>query len=1174
MLVSPKNPTKKKHGPRDQRRRTKPTIAGAGGADAVNEEPKVARADMSDEVLWSDLRQGARNFAGVSWQAMATVHIVVQGYAGDLPFVRFTPEGFQDVDCDHLDGARTFVQMKEVGAGEGRLAAADVADAFAHAEDGARGDAIALLTDGSLGSGLEFTGWDSTVSAQGGQPVEDVVSALVIRGLTDSAARGLLARARIVSLPWSLRQDTEKRLRDKTGAHPAVVSFVIGRLYEAVTESAAAQRQTPLSKPVFLTIQDVDAALAAVQSAVNVSGLDAAVVAGVCSTADFLNTSVLSSETFYLGVDGAPSHIAADLDVRRPREFASVAVGASVERSVLLLGPSGAGKSVLLWRAARDAVPGARVVRVQRLATSEDAQLLVRHVELLRPSATSPVVVAADNLGRPGMGLWVEAATRLREDAHVVLLGACRAEDFSPSLVPGTTRVVTLSVDEETATLLGNRVRNAGIDLAMDPMEALARCGGLLMEFLALLTTGQRLEQIIAQQAAALEVPGRELERDAARILTAAHSVGLGIHADKLGDAFAGSGSATAVGDALGVLENEHIVTSDGETWVGLHELRSRTLAEQLHRRPPPTLGATWARTAGLFTPEECGWLLRRVAERGTVGLDGVGRAAAQVMAQPSTTTAQAAELLEGAERADNAVYATACRPILEAALEATDRGGATIGQLGQFAYISRNQNQSLTVGVESFDAAMRKVEEIALTLPPRSSNVAETLAAVLSATSPADLARTPAMAADPASTVVVRLLDGGTLEEATRLLEAAEGNFVLDRDTAAWVLARFGGPTTLDEAVLWARLVDTTLSHFDPSDYEALAGRPLARAETVARLDPDAISVTYTPATRTASVTRLLPPEPEWSTTRAWDTPRQSKSEDLINDTAVAAARRLAAACPEARTVEVVTVTADGSRVKIGDLEPGFKQMGRDAFPRRRSVRQNVGFQAALNRATASRSWTALVESQITLARDLTDLVGQAPARLSSRDSEARQSAWTGQARAVVKTAAELVSRPAETAVALGMSHALVDELERATDSTSAALSDLANALPTLLDGRYLSHAMTLRDQVAGLRAARREQNPMLPSRGSPIPEALIDATRRLADVLAAIDYDPSARNRIRAHDLDAACEALVSRASSEATESQRNLLVVPAAQVDGARLHQVVDPTRTPGPSTTRGG
>jgi hypothetical protein len=383
---------------------------------------------MATDELWRSLRQGARNVAGVRWQIAISVHLLIAAHAGKLPFAVVTPEGLEDLDCRHADGNRTFVQAKEVGAGAGRLTAADVADALAHADQGADdASTIALATDGELGSGLQFTGWDGVLAAQGGQPVEDVVVHLVHRGLTRARAEAVVRRTHVVALPWNVRGETERLLIAATNVHPTVASLVIRLLYEKIGQSSADQRGTTPDTALTHVIADVDAAIQAIQSAVDVTGLDAAVAAGVCAPADYLHSGDLSSQQFYRGVDGAPAHIAARLDVLRLSEMRQVVEAVAAERYALIVGPSGSGKSVLLWRAARDAVLGARIVRVRRVDNTENVDALARHVRLLQPTAVSPVVVAADNLGRPGMAEWPAAVDALRELPAVTLVAADRS---------------------------------------------------------------------------------------------------------------------------------------------------------------------------------------------------------------------------------------------------------------------------------------------------------------------------------------------------------------------------------------------------------------------------------------------------------------------------------------------------------------------------------------------------------------------------------------------------------------------------------------------------------------------------------------------------------------------------------------------------------------------------
>jgi KaiC/GvpD/RAD55 family RecA-like ATPase len=84
---------------------------------------------------------------------------------------------------------------------------------------------------------------------------------------------------------------------------------------------------------------------------------------------------------FYAGVDVIPAHVSAGFDVVRPEETTAILEGLSDRRDVVIVGPSGSGKSALLWRSAHLVRQGVRIVRVLRVATPEEAELLVRHVQ-------------------------------------------------------------------------------------------------------------------------------------------------------------------------------------------------------------------------------------------------------------------------------------------------------------------------------------------------------------------------------------------------------------------------------------------------------------------------------------------------------------------------------------------------------------------------------------------------------------------------------------------------------------------------------------------------------------------------------------------------------------------------------------------------------------------------
>lgn len=961
-------------------------------------------ADESRNDAWARLRQGSRNVAGVRWQLAASVHVLVMSRLGELSFATVTPEGLEDLDCRTAKGDEILVQAKEVGAGAGRLIASAVGEAVLHAMRTATGP-IVLLTDGQLGSGLRFTGWEGGLGPEASSLVDD----LIRRGVPSTDAVEMVRRVRLVQLPWNVREATEALVAEHLSVHPAVASLTVGGLYDLLGDAAAEQRHRGADEARTLTTGDVDTVLARVQSVVDVAGLDAAIGAGVCRPADFTTTGATTAGQFYLGVDGNPGHITQGLDVIRVSEMTEITEAAQAERYVVITGPSGSGKSVLLWRAARDAILGARTVRVARVATDDDVRLLVRHVELLKPTPSSPVVIAADNLGRPRTAAWPDAVDALHELPNVFLVGACREEDFSARLVRGAVRVVRPRLDAPTAQLIAERVETAGLPLKMTANEAFRRSDGLLMEFLSLVREGKRLEQVLAAQATELMRPGRELQRETARLVLAAHSVGLSLSASALATALKDAGSASLVGDALGVLKDEHIVLADGSTWAGLHELRSRTLTALLHQSPPPTLGDTLRVVARLLSPDEAGWLLRRTAERFPTAAPDVAASVADHTVAPRVTAGQVAELLEGAERADNATYAAECLPIIRQSL----RPGASLAMLSTWTYSIRNQGIRLDpVGSDRLDRAFSHLRQIANSLPPRSS---PTLERATSRLSPAR---------------IVELTTSASLGDAVRLLEAVAGTVVLTRDDAETIFHAFEEPDGPETADLWSRLIEALVPSVGPADWSSTFGTLRHRATAVAQCEPSAIGLQFDAEGNPSLTIMHGPTSPTAPEAMPWD-PTAPPSNSALNDAVVALARQLASACPEIGTVEVITVTPSGRRYRISGHEPGHKQMARETLGGRLGLRRSVGFQGAVHRLTAASSWTALVTEQAAIARELAALLMDAPFRLRSDERGSARDRWAGRVQEIIRRTGEITPRPADPPGPRGASHAVEDQAQ-----------------------------------------------------------------------------------------------------------------------------------------------
>jgi hypothetical protein len=1066
---------------------------------------------------WEQLRQGARNVAGVSYQIAVTADLMVQARAGRMPLNRLIPEGYEDVDCLRSGGGRLYVQTKDVGGGRGTLSASEVADALAHAAAAVGDGTVAVVTDGSLGCGLALTGWTTTIAESGASGVDGLVRLLANRGLDEAAASGLLARAHLVQVPWHVPALTQALLREGLGLAAPVARIVYARLVIDLAGVAAAQRSTTADRPQARTPADLDAHVAAVHRVVDVGVLDEAVRSGVCEPVDFTRLSDLTPAQFYAGVDVAPSHIAADLDVLRPSELTATYEGLADQRYVLLAGPSGSGKSALLWRAARDVGRGARPVRVLRLRGVADVETLVRHVQLQEPNAVAPVLVCGDDLGRTGMEGWPAAVSRLLELPGVLLVGAARAEDLTPALSRDA-RVVDPRLDRDTATQIAGQVQSAGVATAMEVEEASDRAEGLLMEFLALLTTGRRLEAILDDQVQRVRAPGQSLTHDLLRLVCAAHTLASSVAADRLAAAATAAHAATAgqVRAALSMLQDEHLVVTDATgRWRGLHELRSATLVRLLHRTPPPTLTDTHAEVLPLLPTEQLGTALRIAAETLDVDPAPVADAAAALADRDDADARTVTAMLAGAERADTAVYARECLPILERARPP----GMSLYDLAFLTYYIRQGGMRMPdIG------GGPAINALADQLPERTPAIARRVAAGLT---PERLAHLAVRAPDRESAVV--------------LLEAAEGVAALTRDGVQRIIERHateppnpGRAVPADEVRAWTRLIASAaaLARLADDDVAALFGRVDQRAEAVVAATPNGLTchLERAPDGLVVGARLLAVSLPDAPPDRS-EPPGPYGDPDSPNARAVALCRQLLDVCPEADIAEVFSVDANGREITVD----GHKRIPRANLYRPTVTRVNVGWQAAVARLTMAPSWSARLRQQAQLAAALVQVLAQLPARLRPYDNTGRRRRWRTQVERLHAQAAALPRPPQPTDPEVPVGDlAAQDEAARRRDPPRAALEMLTQALTQLSNGldadndadrNHGGTAAQLRSASLQLEEARAAGTPYFAGIGDTLPADLADLAALAADLLLALNEDPR-----RARELKAGEDALPS--------------------------------------------
>lgn len=308
--------------------------------------------------------------------------------------------------------------------------------------------------------------------------------------------------------------------------------------------------------------------------------------------------------------------------------------------------------------------------------------------------------------------------------------------------------LVDLQLDRTEALDIALRLQDAGVSLALQPEEAILSADGHLMEYIALLTTGERMRAVLAAQAESLLVLPDDTAANVARAVCSGHALGLSIDAVELPKLAQVAGPLLT--NALRRLQDEHIVVSDeGTQWRGLHQRRSDMLVEFLHKTPPPAIGGTLTAVLCAVQPDAVGWALRRTVEVfGDVAWD-----LTKVARHAATRCQNANELailLEGLERADYALTAFRYIP----ALQRHRPQGLSLLNLAHLVCAYKFNGFSLGGGGGSFSGLDQRVRTIANELPDSIAIYREAASEALS------------------ESLIVDFICKADLEEAVRLLE------------------------------------------------------------------------------------------------------------------------------------------------------------------------------------------------------------------------------------------------------------------------------------------------------------------------------------------------------------------------------------------------------------------
>ncbi|MEI9412729.1 hypothetical protein [Mesorhizobium salmacidum] len=520
----------------------------------------------------------------------------------------------------------------------------------------------------------------------------------------DIRGKALLAKTDIRHVP-NPNADSIAIIIERMGCSPIAAALCVAQLLYEVGTLANENGRLKAGTYRGLAMSDTDRIVTETLAATDVQAIEAALRNGACEPVDFLTP--LADPEFYLGVDVQPGHIAAGLVIPRLQPCEALAQGLESRGAALIVGPSGAGKSAIMWDTAHALRHTIRWYRLRRV-DQNDLPALRQLVRTLRANPDSPVGFVVDDVGRRGAEAWDALTLEFAGVPGVVLLGSIREEDLF--LVHGRSRVaeVRAEPDDDFARRIFEELKRAGLTDWVGWQEPWARSQGLVLEYVHILTAGQRFEETLAGQVDARQSdPARAAELSILRVAALVGAAGASARADQLSAVL--SWPEEDVSRSLRRLVDEHLLRMDANgALTGLHQLRSAELVRLMHAFPTPTIAMTFARAAGAVFPRDLEPLVAdAMRTRGLAQDSAIEALSTRIQAEPSLEALSASLRGLGMARIANTVDAW-LRTEHVKVLPRTQVGTAAMFGLADSTFPPVNETLRMVMAAAADLAAMR----------------------------------------------------------------------------------------------------------------------------------------------------------------------------------------------------------------------------------------------------------------------------------------------------------------------------------------------------------------------------------------------------------------------------------------------------------------------------------
>lgn len=573
-------------------------------------------------MLWAVSRAGARAGRGFRYQNLVATLVVLRLWSEGDATALVTPEGYDDISVQSVSGS-LFIQVKSRRESAGDFAAADlrkdlrsVAKAWVKRRDAALPATTVLLLERPVAR-IPVPEWGSGPSEHDSSARTELAEELGAVSLGDERATAAFsASTSVVTCPDPYAQAISI-VAEARNIPESLAEIIVAAVCTQVGQASDANADPDVANRAAVDIAGIDVLIDQVIATVNLEMLDEARSLGICEAIDWKSSS--DGSDLRQGVHVGAPHVAAGLLVPRVELRLQVIEVAVARRLAVIAGPSGSGKSALAYAAVHETRSLYRWQQVHSLTpmgrTGRDATaLLSARIESLRPSAYAPVGVLIDDAGRHDPDLLDRLLRRLADLPNVITLVSIREEDRFPVPLLSTIATITPRLDDTFAEQLWLDYRAHGLTAWAGWREPAERAGGLLLEYVTLLTEGVNLDTVVSAQVRAREADqSRHLELEILQLASCANQYGVAVPANAIQSALCADRGAFIAASRR--LIDEHLIVEDSGSLIRpLHEARSAALARAAH---PFGQQESLQRLVPLVTSPELARFLRRALESG-----------------------------------------------------------------------------------------------------------------------------------------------------------------------------------------------------------------------------------------------------------------------------------------------------------------------------------------------------------------------------------------------------------------------------------------------------------------------------------------------------------------------------------------------------------------------------